>query len=124
MTTKGKAFREREWQLSGGNELAESGRKVEVWISRKHNISKNLLDDLESLLNSSPAKDVPYNGTEGVEGRYWTGLQAGLMGIFLFPGLIYATDGSQEKGNMRAGFYRHQGETRGFCKVGTSTLKR
>jgi len=24
------------------------------------------------------------------------------MGIFLFPGLTYATDGSQEKGNMGA----------------------
>ena len=40
------------------------------------------------------------------------------MGISLFPGLIYATDGSQEKGNMGAGFYRHEGETGGFWKVG------
>jgi len=39
------------------------------------------------------------------------------MGIPRFPGLIYATDGSQEKGNMGAGFYRHEGETGGFCKV-------
>jgi len=61
---------------------------LEVWISSKHSISKNLLDDLESLLNSSSAKDVPYNGTEGVEGKYWTGSEAGLMGISLFQGLI------------------------------------
>jgi len=43
------------------------------------------------------------------------------MGIPLFPkwspGLIYATDGPQEKGNLGAGFYRHEGETGGFCKV-------
>jgi len=40
------------------------------------------------------------------------------MGIPRFPGLIYATAGSQEKGNMGAGFYRHEGKTGGFCKVG------
>jgi len=50
---------------------------------------------------------------------YWEGTEAGLMCIPLFPGLIIATDGSQEKDNMGAGSYRHQGETGGFCKVGT-----
>jgi len=65
-------------------------------------IPKNLLDDLESLLNSSSAKDVPHNGAEGVEGIYWEGTEAGLIGIPLFPGLIYAIDGSHEKGNMGA----------------------
>jgi len=67
----------------------------------KHSIPKNLLDDLESLLNSGSAKDVPHNGTEKVEGIYWEGTEAGLMGIPLFPGLIYATDSSQEKRNVR-----------------------
>ena len=67
----------------------------------KHSIPKNLLDDLESLLNSGSAKDVPHNGTEKVEGIYWEGTEAGLMGIPLFPGLIYATDSSQEKSNVR-----------------------
>ena len=66
----------------------------------KHSIPKNLLDDLESLLNSGSAKDVPHNGTEKVEGIYWEGTEAGLMGIPLFPGLIYAKDGSQKRGNM------------------------
>jgi len=70
----------------GDNELAEYDRKVEVWISSKYNISKNLLDTLESLLNSS-SKDVQYNGNKGVEGEYLTGMVAGLMGIPLFPGL-------------------------------------
>jgi hypothetical protein len=36
------------------------------------------------------------------------------MDIPLFLGLIYTTDSSQEKGNMGAGFYRHEGETGGF----------
>jgi len=75
---------------------------VEVWISSRHCIPQNLLDDHDALLNSSSAKDVPHNGTEGVEGIYWAGTEAGLMGIPHFPGLIYATDGSQEKGNIGA----------------------
>jgi len=118
MTTKGKSFRKRQWWQTGDDELAAYDRKVEVWISSRHNISQNLLDDLEALLNSSSAKDAPHNGTEGVEDVYWAGTEAGLMGIPRFPGLIYATDGSQEKGNMGAGFYRHEGETGGFSKVG------
>jgi len=93
---------------------------VEVWVSNRYNISQKSLDDLETILNSNSAKDDPYNGTEGVEKKYWTGTEAGLMGIPLFPRLIYATDGSQEKGNMRAGFYNHAEKTGGFCKVGRS----
>jgi len=65
--------------------------------------ARTLEIDLEALLNFSSAKDVPHNGTEGVEGKYWTGKEAGLMGILLFLGLIYATGGSKEKGNMGAG---------------------
>ena len=36
---------------------------------------------------------------------YWASTEAGLVGIPRFPGipgLIYATDGSEEKGNMGA----------------------
>jgi len=103
MTTKGKSFRKRQWWVTLGKyELAAYDRKVEVWISSRHSIQKNLLDNLESLLNSSSAKDVQHNGAEGVEGIYWEGTMAVLMGILLFPGLIYETDGSQEKGNMGA----------------------
>jgi len=103
MTTKGMSLRKRQWWLTGNDELAAYDRTVELWISSKHNIPKNLLDDLESLLNSGLAKDVPHNGTQGVENIYSQGTEAGLMGIPLFPGLIYVTDGSQEKGNMGAG---------------------
>jgi len=71
MKSKGKAFRKRQWWLTGDDELAAYDRKVEVWISSRHNISKYLLDELESLLNSSSAKDVLHNGAERVEGIYW-----------------------------------------------------
>jgi len=62
MTTKGKSFRKRQWWQTGEDELAAYDRKVE-WISSRHNISQNLLDDLEALLNSSSAKDTPHDGT-------------------------------------------------------------
>jgi len=102
MKTKGKSFRKRQWGLTGDNELAAYDRKVSVLISSRQSIPKNLLDDLESLLNSNSAKDVPHNGAEGVEGMYLEGTEAGLMGIPFFPGLICATNSSQEKGNMGA----------------------
>jgi len=101
MTTKGESFRKRQWWLKREDELA-AYRKVEMWISSRHSIPQNLLDDLEALLNSNSAKDAPHNGTEGVENIHWAGTEAGLMGIPRFLGLIYATDGSQEKGNMGA----------------------
>jgi len=120
MTTNGKSFRKRQWWLTGEDELAAYDRKVEVWISSRHSVPQNLLDDLEALPNPSSAKDALHNGTKGVEGIYWAGTEAGLMGIPRFPGLIYATDGSQEKGNIGASTdcNRHEGETGGFCKVG------
>jgi len=89
-----------------------------VWVSRRHNIPKKHLDNLESKLNSGDAKDIPQHETQGTEGKYWAGTEAGLMGIASFPGLIYATNGSQEKKNMGAGFYMHNDATGGFCRVG------
>jgi len=32
--------------------------------------------------------------------------EAGLLGIYNFPGAVYATDGSNDKGVMGAGYYR------------------
>jgi len=118
MTTNGKSFRKRKWWLLGDDELAKYDRRAEVWVSRRHNIPKELLDNLESELNSDDAKDIPHHETQGTEGKYWAGTEAGLMGIASFPGLIYATDGSQEKKNMGAGFYMHNDATGGFYRVG------
>ena len=84
MTTKSKSFRKRQWCQAGDDELAAYDRKVEVWISSRHNIPQNLLDDLEALLNSSSAKDVLHNGTEGVEDIYWHG--GGHNGHLPLPG--------------------------------------
>jgi len=39
--------------------------------------------------------------SDGVESIYWAGTESGLMNIYNFPGVIYATDGS--KGSMEMG---------------------
>jgi len=42
--------------------------------------------------------------------------EAGFVGIYNFPGAVYATDGSNDKGVMGAGYYRLRlDENRGGC---------
>jgi len=38
----------------------------------------------------------------GVESIYWAGTESGLMDIYNFPGVIYATDGSKSSTGMGA----------------------
>jgi len=38
--------------------------------------------------------------SEGVELIYWAGTESGLMEIYNFPGVIYATDGSKGSTGM------------------------
>jgi len=45
--------------------------------------------------------------SDGVELIYWAGTESGLMDIYIFPGVIYATDGSKGSMGMGAGFYCH-----------------
>jgi len=46
------------------------------------------------------------------------GTEASLLGIYSFPGAVYATDCSNDKGVMRAGFYRLNGNRGGCCQLG------
>jgi len=56
--------------------------------------------------------------SEGVEPIYWAGMESGLMDIYNFPGVIYATDGSKVSTRMGAGFYSHDTKRGGCCRVG------
>ena len=56
-------------------------------------------------------------GVEPITG-YWVGTESGLMDIYNFPGVIYATDGSNGSTGMGAGFYRHDIKGDGCCRVG------
>jgi len=46
--------------------------------------------------------------SDGVESIYWAGKEAGLMDIYNFPGVIYATDGPKGSTEMGA-LYPHGG---------------
>ena len=50
-------------------------------------------------------KDTPSFGKEDLEEIHRSGTEAGLLGIYNFPGSVYATDGSNDKGVMGAGFF-------------------
>jgi len=58
--------------------------------------------------------------SDGVELIYWAGTESGLMDIYKFPMIIYATDGSKSSKRM-AGFYRHDTKRGGCCRVGGGT---
>jgi len=48
-----------------------------------------------------------------MESIYWAGTESGLMDIYNFPGVIYATDGSKSIKGMGSGFYQH--DTKGVA---------
>ena len=45
-------------------------------------------------------------------------VEAGLLGIYNFPGSVYATDGSNDRGVMGAGFFQLDEQRGGCCQLG------
>ena len=64
--------------------------------------------------NYTLKKDTPSFGKEDLEERHRSGTEAGLLGVYNFPGSVHATDGSNDKGVMEAGFFKLD-EHRGGC---------
>jgi len=56
--------------------------------------------------------------SEGVEPIYWAGTESGLMNVYNFLWVIYATDGSKGSTGMGAGFYRYHTKGGECCRVG------
>ena len=83
---------------------------TEVWISTRGQISVATQEALEE----ESTKDTPSFGTEDLEEIHRSGTEAGLLGIYKFPGAVYATDGSNDKGVMGAGYFKLD-EIRGDC---------
>jgi len=50
--------------------------------------------------------------------RHRAGTEAGLLGIYKFPGAVYATDGSNDKGVVGAGYFRLKENRGGCCLLG------
>ena len=79
---------------SGDDHLTAYDKELVVWISKKDTLSSDMVDKLESQLTYKAAKDRPFQNPEGHEDEYWSGTEAGLLGIPTFKGIIYATDSS------------------------------
>ena len=55
---------------------------------------------IQEALEEENTKDTPSFGTEDLEEIHRSGTKAGLLGLYNFPGAVYATDGSNYKGVM------------------------
>jgi len=73
---------------------------------------------IQEALEADKTKDTPSFGSEDLEEIHRAGTEAGPLGIYNFPGAVYATDGSNDKGIMGAGYYRLDENRGGCCKLG------
>ena len=51
---------------------------------------------IQESLEADNTKDTPLFGSEDLEVIHGAGTEAGLLGIYNFPGAVYATDGSND----------------------------
>ena len=69
---------------------------TEVWISTRGRISEATRITLQEALEEDNRKDTPSFGSEDLEEIHRSGTEAGLLGIYNFPGAVYATDRSND----------------------------
>jgi len=91
---------------------------TEVWISTKGKMFEATRTAIQEALEEESTKDTPSFGSEDLEKIQRSGTEAGLLGIYNFPGAVYATDGSNDKGVMGAGYYRLDENRGGCCQLG------
>jgi len=89
-------------------ELATHSMTTEVWMKTKGRIHEATRITIQEALEAEK-KDTPSFGMEDLEKIHRLGTEAGLLGIYSFPEAVCATDGSNNKGSMGAGFYRLDG---------------
>ena len=61
---------------------------------------------IQEVLEEGNTKDTPSFGMEDLEVIHRSGSEAGLLGICNFLGAVCATDGSNDKGILGAGYFR------------------
>jgi len=112
----GKCSRHKGWWREGKDKLATHWHSMttEVRISTRGKIPEITRTAIQEALETDNTKDTPSFGSEDLEEIHRAGTEAGLLGIYSFPGAVYATEGSNNKGVMGAGFYRLD-ENRGGC---------
>jgi len=115
---EGENSRHKGWWRERKDELATNSITTEVWRSTKGRIPEATRTTIQEAIEVENSKDTPSFGTEDLETIYRRGTEAGLSGIYSFPGAVYATDGSNDKGVMGAGFYRLDKNRGGCCQLG------
>jgi len=115
---EGKYSRHKGWWREGKDELATHSMTTEVWISARGLISEATRIALQKALEEENKKDTPSFGREDLEEIHRSGTEAGLLGIYNFPGSVYATDGSNGRGVMGAGFFKLDEHRGGCCQLG------
>jgi len=73
---------------------------------------------IQEALEEESTKNTPSFGTEDLEEIHRTGTEVGLLGIYNFPGAVYATDGSNDRGVIRAGYFKLDKHKGGCCQLG------
>ena len=91
---------------------------TEVWISTRGRISETTRIALQEALEEDNKKDTPSFGRKDLEEIHRAGTETGLLGIYNFPGVVYATDGSNDRGVMGAGFFKLDEYRSGCCQLG------
>ena len=69
---------------------------------------------IQEALEEESTKDTPSFGSEDLEEIHRSGTEAGLLGIYNFPGAVYATD----SGVMGAGYLKLDENRGGCCQLG------
>jgi len=111
---EGKCSRHKGWWREGKDELATHSMTTQIWISTKGQIPEATRMAVQEALEEGHKKDTFSFGMEDLEVIHRSGSEAGLLGIYNFPGAAYATDGSNNKRIMGAGYFRLD-EHRGCC---------
>ena len=86
-----------------------------LWRGR---ISEATRIALQEALEEDNKKDTPSFGREDLEEIHRSGTKAVLLGIYNFPGSVHATDGSNDRGVMGAGFFKLDEHRGGCCQLG------
>jgi len=73
---------------------------------------------IQEALEEESTKDTPSFGTEDLEEIHRSSTEAGLLGIYNFQGAVYATDRSNDKGVMGAGYFKLGEQHRGLLPTG------
>jgi len=115
---EGKCSRHKGWWCEGKNESASHSMTTEVWTSTRGRIPEATRITLQEALEEDNIKDTPSFGSEDLEKIHRSGTEAGLLGICNFPGSVYATGGSNDRGVMGAGFFKLDEHRGGCCQLG------